>query len=209
MESASFRFRVADGMKTLEVNPSIVLVRPVWCLCRKMLELGDLHLRLCAMTNSVLEADSNKSLLHQALCEALRDQLRDYYRVLALLMAKVAELPRAAVRGEGNGAEAAGAPPLTLRRLWCWLQEPLERMRLLVSMCEVCLPLRGGALASAVYGFSRNGDAKAREACTSILRSVVAPLFSMIRVWMTEGELRDPFGEFFVCADSGVPLEEL
>merc|ERR1711937_1049162 len=49
----------------------------------------------------------------------------------------------------------------------------------------------------------------AREACTAMLRSVVAPLFSMIRVWMTEGELRDPFGEFFVCADSGKPLEEL
>jgi gamma-tubulin complex component 3 len=31
----------------------------------------------------------------------------------------------------------------------------------------------------------------------------------MIRAWMTEGELRDPFGEFFVCADYGVPKEEL
>jgi len=42
-----------------------------------------------------------------------------------------------------------------------------------------------------------------------MLRRVVVPLMIMIRAWMTEGELRDPFGEFFVCADSGVPLEEL
>merc|ERR1719183_205506 len=26
---------------------------------------------------------------------------------------------------------------------------------------------------------------------------------------MTEGELRDPFGEFFVCADASVPIEDL
>merc|ERR1719159_2052002 len=31
----------------------------------------------------------------------------------------------------------------------------------------------------------------------------------MVRAWMTEGELRDPFGEFFVCADASVPIEEL
>ena len=47
-----------------------------------------------------------------------------------------------------------------------------------------------------------------QKAATRILASVVRPLLAMIRAWMTEGELQDPFGEFFVVAAS-VPLQDL
>mmetsp|Transcript_129338 Transcript_129338/g.234997 ORF Transcript_129338/g.234997 Transcript_129338/m.234997 type:complete len:864 (-) Transcript_129338:60-2651(-) len=200
VDSASFRFVQAE--RRFEASPSLVLSRPAWALTQKVLELGSLHARLCAATNSALEAESGNSLLLQALCEALRGQLRDYYKVLALLMAK-AETPGSVA------ADGSDVPELTLRRLWAWLQEPAQRMRLLVVLCEACQPLRGGALASAVYGFSRNGDSVAREACEAILRRVAEPLLAMVRAWMTEGELRDPFGEFFVCANSSVDLQDL
>lgn len=214
VDSGCFKLRRGpDGSSHFEVDPAYVLARPAWTLAHKILELADLHWRLCAATNSALEAESGSSLLHQALCEALRGQLRDYYKVLAILMAKAGDsLTSGLAGGEAAGAAAAGAAqpePLTLRRLWAWLQEPLERMRLLVELCDACMPLRGGALASTVYGFTRVGDAAAEEACLAILRRVVEPMVAMVRAWMTEGELRDPFGEFFVCADAAVQLEDL
>eukprot|EP00929_Paragymnodinium_shiwhaense_P013237 TRINITY_DN121102_c0_g1_i1.p1 TRINITY_DN121102_c0_g1~~TRINITY_DN121102_c0_g1_i1.p1 ORF type:complete len:982 (+),score=147.43 TRINITY_DN121102_c0_g1_i1:403-2946(+) len=204
VSSSCFTWREAEGK--FEITSSFALSRPVWHLCNKMLELAALHMRLCTATNAALEADSAQSLLHQALSEALREQLQDYYRTLALLMAKADASSYKPASAAGPSAASGG---LTLRRLWAWLQGPLDRMRLLISLCDACGPLRGGALASAVYGCSRVGDALAREACSAILRRVVEPLLGMVRAWMTEGELRDPYGEFFVCADTTVPLEDL
>lgn len=201
VDSGCFRYQKVQGQ--FEVHPSYVLSRPAWCLTQKILELAALHMRLCMATNAVLDSDTGISLLRQAMCEAIREQVRDYYKVLALLMAKVQ------VSRDADKAPHGSVPQLTLRRLWAWMQESLGRMRLLVALSEACAPLRGGALASAVYGFSRVGDAVAQAACTTILRRVVEPLLAMIRAWMTEGELQDPFGEFFVCADASVPLEDL
>lgn len=196
VNSSSFRFDEAE--RHFVVDPALILSRPAWHLVQKIMELGNLHMTLLRASSASLEECDN-SLLHQALGESLRDQLREYYKVLALLMAKLSD------PAEGK----AGPPELTLRRLWTWLQAPLERLRVLVSLSEACEPLRGGALASTVYGCSRVGDAVAQESCEKILRRVLMPLLSMMRVWMTEGELQDPFGEFFVCADASVPLEEL
>lgn len=193
VESSCFVFHKQEGK--FEINASFVLLRPARLITQRILELGSLHARLCAVTNSALECESGQSLLHQALCEVLREHLREYYKILALLLAKV-------------GSSLSEGAELTVRRLWIWLQAPFERMVLLHAVCHACLPLRGGALASAVYGFSRSGDVASHDACVTILKRVVGPLLAMIRVWMTEGELRDPCGEFFVCAAS-VPLEDL
>lgn len=197
VDSACFRFDQSEGR--FQVNSSFVLARPAWFMVQRMLELGGLHMRLCRAVGTAREGNSGKSLLHQALSEALYEQLQDYTRILVLLMSKAG----------ATDPGADGVPELTLRRLWAWLLVPLERMRLLSTLCEACAPLRGGALASAVHGFSRVGDASAHDACVAVLQKVVGPLLAMIRAWMTEGELQDPFGEFFVCADASVPLEDL
>eukprot|EP00927_Polykrikos_kofoidii_P054441 TRINITY_DN48852_c0_g1_i1.p1 TRINITY_DN48852_c0_g1~~TRINITY_DN48852_c0_g1_i1.p1 ORF type:complete len:931 (-),score=128.29 TRINITY_DN48852_c0_g1_i1:121-2913(-) len=206
VNSSCFKYHQSE--RRFELNSSFVLSRPVWHLVHYVLELGGLHMRLCTATNAALEMETPQSLLHQALCEAVREQLRDYYKTLALLMTKVEAIPRAG----GAGSVAAGNPnggELTLRKLWTWIQRPLEQARLLASLTEACGPLRGGALASAVHVGSRVGDGAARQLFGAILRRVLEPLLAMIRAWMTEGELQDPFGEFFVCADASVPLEDL
>jgi len=206
VESSCFYYDKEDGF--FHINPEFVLIRPAWSLTQRILELGNLHARISEATNRALWLEGGhgggQSLVHQALCEALREQLQEYYRVLALLMAetKAGESP--------SVNEEEKQTPLTLRRLWGWLRVPLERLRWLASLCEACAPLRGGALSSMVYGFSQRGDGPAaREACSTILRRVAGPLMSMIRTWMTEGEIQDPYEEFFVCANSSVPLESL
>jgi len=197
VESSCFRFDKAANC--FRVQESVTLSRPAWQFVQQMLELASMHMRLSMASDKALEDGSGKSLLHQALCEALHDQLLDYYRVLALLMAKA----------DSPDDPTGQMPELTLRRLWTWLLAPTQRMKLLLTLSEACAPLRGGALASAVHGFSCTGDTAAHDACVMVLQRVVKPLLAMIRAWMTEGELMDPFGEFFVCADSSAPLADL
>ncbi|CAL1161934.1 unnamed protein product, partial [Cladocopium goreaui] len=167
-----------------EIDPAVVLTRPTWFLCQRILELAKLHLRL---SNDAKDTASS-CRMRQALCEALRKQLQGYYEVLAQLMSS-----------EG----------LTLRHLWAQLLAPQSRLRFLSQLCEGSRGVFGCAIASMVWAFGASGDQVAQHLAKEILRSVVKPLWSMIRAWMTEGELQDPYGEFFVVADASVPLEDL
>eukprot|EP00435_Cladocopium_sp_Y103_P059867 s520_g21.t1 len=167
-----------------EIDPAVVLTRPTWFLCQRILELAKLHLQL---SNDAKDTASS-CRMRQALCEALRKQLQGYYEVLAQLMSS-----------EG----------LTLRRLWAQLLAPQSRLRFLSQLCEGSRGVFGCAIASMVWAFGASGDQVAQHLAKEILRSVVKPLWSMIRAWMTEGELQDPYGEFFVVADASVPLEDL
>ncbi|CAK8997629.1 unnamed protein product [Durusdinium trenchii] len=167
-----------------EVDPAVLLTRPAWLLCHRILGLAKLHLRLSTDAKEAM----GHGLLHQALCEALRKQLQGYYEVLAQLMSC-----------EG----------LSLRSLWARLLAPMTRLHFLSQLCEGSRGVFGGALSSMVFASGFSGDIVAQDLAKEILRSVVKPLWSMIRAWMTEGELQDPYGEFFVIADASVPLEDL
>lgn len=83
--------------------------------------------------------------MHQALCAALANECKEYYRFMALLQSKASEPTAQEEEGELGGAT------LTLRRLAVWLGEPIRRMRLLAALADSTSGLRGGALVSAVH----------------------------------------------------------
>ena len=58
-------------------------------------------------------------------------------------------------------------------------------------------------MASAIYEFSHHGDAGVKKLVKRILESVCEPLYSMLIRWIADGELDDPYKEFFIeaCAD--------
>ena len=107
---------------------------------REVCELGWLYERcdrFCASTST------NEGRCRGALRAAVRDELSDYYRLVAVLEAQL--------RDEG----------LSLRRLLVWLVEPLERLRLLANACDACAPqdLQGGAFMCFISAIS---DARRR-----------------------------------------------
>ncbi|KAF1775775.1 Gamma-tubulin complex component protein [Phytophthora cactorum] len=77
-----------------------------------------------------------------------------------------------------------GFSSLTLRTLIVWLQDPLDRMRLMARLIDSVEGLRGVRSKSA--------------------KQIAAPIVRMIKRWVFEGELEDVHGEFFVVADSTV-----
>jgi len=116
----------------------------------------------------------------------------------------------------------------SLRKMYCWLQEPFERMRLLAVLIDsaqggdvICVArfclltdmyfsgLKGGALASAIGAYLVHGDAQHSVFVTKIMRDLCRPLYAMIQKWVSSGDLVDPFNEFFVASDSTVPKERL
>jgi gamma-tubulin complex component 3 len=82
----------------------------------------------------------------------LQDELTEYYRLIALLESQLTR--------QGLTPDASG---LTLRRLSLMVEDPLSRLRLLATLCDSLQSVRGGALASVLYGHTRHGDPMSRQ----------------------------------------------
>ena len=119
------------------------------------------------------------SPLHRAsflLCpEALRDELCEYYKVVAVLQAQVDQYQRALAVGGPAGGPAV-LSHLTLRRLLVWTAEPVERLRVLVSIAEASATAHGGALASAVAVFVHHGDYDVRSLVERLMATLTGEL---------------------------------
>ena len=82
-------------------------------------------------------------------------------------------------------------------------------MKWLALIIDCIKNLKGGAICSAINTFALNGSPLTRQFINRILKEASAPILTMIKTWMIEGELNDPFNEFFVIADPSIPDERL
>ncbi|CAG8441389.1 8353_t:CDS:10 [Ambispora leptoticha] len=73
---------------------------------------------------------------------------------------------------------------LSLKRVLVWTQDSLAKLRIMSVLVNHCKEYRGGALVS-------------------------RPFYEMLTRWIYEGELEDPFEEFFVKCDDDVEEEKL
>ena len=82
-------------------------------------------------------------------------------------------------------------------------------MKWLAVIIDSIKNLKGGAICSAINTFTRNGNPSTNQFVNRILKECSAPIFTMIKTWMLEGEINDPHREFFVDTDPSVPDEKL
>lgn len=117
----------------------------------------------------------------------MQAELTEYYRLLAVLESQ---------RTKHGPEEPANY--LNLKKLYLWVQEPMERMKWLAIIIDSVHSLKGGAVCSALHSYVLNGSPATRGFVGRILREACAPVLAMVRQWTIEGELNDPFKEFFV-----------
>ena len=58
--------------------------------------------------------------------------------------------------------------------------------------------MKGGALVDRVHSFTAHGDPYVRSFAHKLLTQITRPWYEMLKTWIYEGQLRDPFQEFFV-----------
>jgi len=71
-------------------------------------------------------------------------------------------------------------------------------MKWLAIIIDAVQNLKGGAVCSALHSYVLNGSPSTRAFVGGILKEVCSPMITMIKQWMIEGELNDPYREFFV-----------
>jgi len=82
-------------------------------------------------------------------------------------------------------------------------------MKWLALIIDSIKNLKGGAICSAIHTFTMNGSPSTQIFMGRILKEVSAPILSMIKMWMIQGEINDPFSEFFIDTDPSVTDEKL
>ncbi|TEA21929.1 Spindle pole body component alp6 [Colletotrichum sidae] len=136
-------------------------------------------------------------LLRQSLRAAIGGELRSYLSLVATLEGQIrralSSLDEAAPRG---GIGKAG---VTLKRCVVWTREATMGLRLMSLIAEESESKRGGQLISLIHAFSSShGDPVVAAFAERLLVNVTRPFYDILRRWIYDGELLDPYCEFFV-----------
>ncbi|KAF2797957.1 hypothetical protein K505DRAFT_297334 [Melanomma pulvis-pyrius CBS 109.77] len=146
-------------------------------------------------------------LVGQSFRSALGKELRSYLGLVATLEGQIRRaLAQLDETQSHNGIGKAG---VTLKRCVIWTREATMGLRLMSLMVEESKGKKGGQLISLIHSFSlSHGDPYVGAFAERLLSHVTRPFYDMLRQWIYDGELADPFGEFFVSEQSEEEISE-
>ena len=140
---------------------------------------------------------SDGGLVSQSLRAAIGIELRSYLSLVATLEGEIRRgLAAAKKENTPMGIRKAG---VTLKRCVIWTRDATMGLRLMTLMVEESKQKKGGQLISLIHGFSSShGDPFVGAFAERLLTQVTRPFYQMLRRWIYDGELIDPYHEFFV-----------
>jgi hypothetical protein len=211
--TTSVRYDAATERYVL--TPSVRLSRSVTLLVLRLCEVGWLVRRIrawlepsvddkisSASASSITSSSSlhSRSLIEQSFRAAVTHELQEYDKLIALLSERTGIT--------SSPQKGRDSTTLTLRRLAVWIHEPLRRLKWLTLMCEWLSTTHSSSTESTssqrvlhvlrwCLQHGSNTSPLSRLTRTLQLRTLT-PLIHMLRSWLCEGTLDDPFHEFFI-----------
>lgn len=181
---------------------------PTRHLIHRLAECGKHYQRITKFIQAQAAVEGSGRVM-QSLCHFIDRELTEYYSLICALEAQLNEGPanaeavpedleamRAAARKTELSAGASRG--LTLRKVAVETDEALLRMRFMSALVEGAQHSHGGSLVSLIHNYTFNGDPFIRSFTERLLEEVSRSFFLALSRWIYEGELQDPFKEFFV-----------
>ncbi|KAI9686673.1 MAG: Microtubule-nucleating Tub4p (gamma-tubulin) complex component [Bogoriella megaspora] len=140
---------------------------------------------------------SEGGLVGQSLRAAIGVELRSYLGLVATLEGQIRRA--LATLDESLPKSGLGKAGVTLKRCVIWTREATMGLRLMSLIVEKARGRKGGNLITLIHSFSSShGDAFVCTFAERLLSHVTRPFYDMLRHWTYDGELCDPYLEFFV-----------
>ena len=140
---------------------------------------------------------SEGGLVGQSLRSAVGLELRSYLGLVATLEGQIRRALAHLDETLPNGG--LGKAGVTLKRCVIWTREATLGLRLMSLMVESAKGKKGGELVSLIHNFATShGDPFVHTFAERLLASITRPFYNMLRAWIYDGELEDPYLEFFV-----------
>ena len=163
----------------------------------------------------------DEGLVGQSLRAAVSSELRSYLGLIATLEGEIRRAIASLDANEPRGG--IGKAGVTLKRCVVWTREATMGLRLMSLMVEeskskcaaeslravstdIITGRKGGQMISMIHEFSSShGDPFVGAFAERMLVHVTRPFYDMLRQWIYDGELSDPYHEFFVIEqDPGI-----
>ncbi|TGZ85706.1 hypothetical protein EX30DRAFT_393032 [Ascodesmis nigricans] len=179
-------------VKMYELKIPSTLPFPVVSLLHKLAEPALLYKALDEYVQDSPEGAVGGGLVGQSLKSAIGAELAGYVNLIGGLES---EIRRAAAAGGSAGQ-------VTLKRCVVWTREATMGLRLMSLIVDKTRGQKGGQLISTIHSFaSAHGDPFIHNFAERLLKTITRPFYEMLRHWIYEGELIDPYLEFFVTED--------
>ncbi|KAJ5924502.1 hypothetical protein N7466_008689 [Penicillium verhagenii] len=197
LSSTNLQFQ-SDSVLKLPRN----LPAPIISLLNSLSEPCLLYKGLSAFVES-----TEGGLVNQSLRAAIANELRSYLSLVATLEAEIRQALTAI--GNANDPKSVRKGGVTLKRCVVWTRDATMALRLMSLIVEESRDKKGGQLISLIYGFSSShGDPFVCAFAEKLLVHVTQPFYDMLRSWIYDGELSDPYEEFFVAEGKGKSDED-
>ncbi|KAK5698878.1 Microtubule-nucleating Tub4p (gamma-tubulin) complex component [Elasticomyces elasticus] len=144
---------------------------------------------------------SDGGLVGQSLRSAIGLELRSYLGLVATLEGQI----RRALTplNDKSPRVGLGKAGVTLKRCVIWTREATLGLRLMSMVVESAKSKKGGELISLIHNLATShGDAFVYTFAERLLTNITRPFYNMLRAWVYDGELEDPYREFFVSENT-------
>ncbi|KAI4258648.1 MAG: hypothetical protein L6R42_004975, partial [Xanthoria sp. 1 TBL-2021] len=190
LQGLSTTYLPFSSRSTLKLPPSLPL--PVISLLHTLAEPSLLYRVLSDFVES-----RDEGLVGQSLRSAIGMELRSYLGLIATLEGEIRRAIATINPDEPRGG--IGKAGVTLKRCVVWTREATMGLRLMSLMAEEAKSRKGGQLITMIHSFSSShGDPFVAAFAERMLMKVTRPFYDMLRQWIYNGELSDPYHEFFV-----------
>lgn len=140
---------------------------------------------------------SEGGLVGQSLRSAIGQELRSYLGLVATLEGQIRRALSQVDEDAPNGG--TGKVGVTLKRCVVWTRDATLGLRLMSLIVESAKGKKGGELISLIHNFATShGDPYVFAFAERLLARITQPFYNMLRAWIYDGELEDPYLEFFV-----------
>ncbi|KAK3071483.1 Microtubule-nucleating Tub4p (gamma-tubulin) complex component [Teratosphaeriaceae sp. CCFEE 6253] len=144
---------------------------------------------------------SDGGLVGQSLRSAVGQELRSYLGLVATLEGQIRRA--LAQLDESLPHSGLGKAGVTLKRCVVWTRDATLGLRLMSTIVESAKGKKGGELISLIHNLATShGDAFVYTFAERLLSSITRPFYAMLRAWIYDGELEDPYREFFVSENT-------
>jgi gamma-tubulin complex component 3 len=141
--------------------------------------------------------EQDGGLIDQSLRSAINNELRSYLSLVASLETEIRQA--LATINAGKDQIAIQTTGVTLKRCLIWTRDATMGLRLMKLIVEESKLKRGGQLISLVHSLSSShGDPFVASFAERLLSNVARPFYEMLKHWIYDGELIDPYHEFFI-----------
>jgi gamma-tubulin complex component 3 len=150
--------------------------------------------------HSFLQNEGERGLIFQSLCYGIREELNEYYRLIAILE-NLRESEDEQSKSSFFIDQDSSSKSLSLRKLYLWSIEPFERLKWIGILCDACKSSKGCTLLSIVTTYAKQGSPSIQVLFNRILIEVLGPFSTFLREWVYKGELIGHYEEFFVTVN--------